>query len=113
LDVLGLVRVNFWLAEWSVRPYLSLGAGLHFKDRSRVIVDAVRELPDGMFDVNVRDLSETLIGVASLIAVGAEIPVAQAWRIRAEGRAPIIPLGHLAPSTQTFGLAVGVSYVHR
>ena len=106
-DVVALFRTNFWLGSGSVRPYLALGAGVHFKDRERVLTREVRELPDGDWATSARTTQESTFAVASMFAAGFEVSIARSWDLRAEGR---LPLPIFVGSVHTLGFAIGIAY---
>lgn len=108
IDVLVLVRMNYFWAPWRVRPYVGIGAGLHVKGRTRVFTRTSRELPDGEPETITRDSRESLLILATLFAAGLDIPITDRWSVRSEARLPI-PAPYV--TIETLGFAVGVSYV--
>lgn len=107
IDVVVLVRMNYWLAPWKVRPYLGIGVGGHVFKSSRVGTRTIHELPDDQPRTITRETQDGGFFLSTLFAIGVDIPIGRHWSVRPEARLPI-PTPYM--TIHTLGFAVGVSY---
>ncbi len=108
--LIAMTRLNLYLGEGRVRPYLSFGAGLGWGQEESGWTTAYAAGADRDADTETRRHERRGIAFATLLGSGVDIGLSDHWRVRPE---VIMPWLWGVPQPGYVTLAVGITYTTR